>query len=459
MNRPNSKPTDSLSSQTSSKAGNPQLEGPPSTIRMVGWAVSGLVVALVVALLAAWLMLNPPSKDFTDLTTFLFISGVVSILLGAIGFRLGLGTRLPSLAVTLALVYLVGVAVVAVNVFYTAANMFLSQEHDLPLLVILLVFSAVISLFFAVFLAQSMVSRLRDLLAVSKQVAEGDLSARVSVRVGSGDEIGRLGKEFNAMVAQLQAAQEQHGRLEASRRELIAAVSHDLRTPLASVRAMVEALNDGVVSDTDTVSRYLHTIQSETQHLTALIDDLFELSQIDAGALRLHMEPTSIEDLVSDALESMRAQAQKKKVTLQGNVEGSPPRVPLDAPRMQRVLFNLIQNAIRHTSADGTITLTVRGASDRVELTVADSGEGIPGTDLPHVFDRFYRGEPARTRDRHESGPGAGLGLAIAKGIVEAHGGTISASSQPGEGAIFHVLLPTVSRSAFVFRSLYRSNL
>jgi signal transduction histidine kinase len=424
-----------------SKIQNPKSKIVQSSMRMVGWAVTGLVVALGVAVLLTMVMLSPPSKDLQDLTLFLLVSGGASILLGAIGFRLGLGTRLPSLAITLALVYLVGAAVVGVNVFYTAANMFLSKEHDLPLLTVLLVFSAVISLFFAVFLAQSMVSRLRELLAVSKQVAEGDLTARV--HMSSSDEIGKLGVEFNSMVEQLQVGQEQRARLEASRRDLIAAVSHDLRTPLASMRAMVEALNDGVVTDPQTVSRYLHTIQSETQHLTSLIDDLFELSQIDAGALRLHLEPTSIEDLVSDALESMRAQADKKNVHLQGHVEGAPPRVPLDATRMQRVLYNLIQNAIRHTPNDGTITLTVRGAPDRVELTVADSGEGIPVGDLPHVFDRFYRGERARTRDKHEPGPGAGLGLAIAKGIVEAHGGTIRAASQPGEGAAFYVVLPS----------------
>ena len=109
------------------------------------------------------------------------------------------------------------------------------------------------------------------------------------------------------------------------------------------------------------MQRYLHTIQGETQHLATLIDDLFELSQIDAGALRLHLEPASLGDLVSDALESMRAQAREKNVQLEGQVEGTPPRVPLDAPRMQRVLYNLIQNAIRHTPSDGTITLTVRG--------------------------------------------------------------------------------------------------
>jgi signal transduction histidine kinase len=405
-----------------------------------GWALGGLAVALAVALAYAWVSLSPPAKDLQDLTQFLLISGGISIVLGAIGFRLGLGTRVPSLAVTMAVVYLVGVAVVGVNVIYTSMMMFLNQEHDLPLLMILLLFSAVISLFFAVLLARSMVSRLHELLAMSQQLASGDLRARV--QVSSRDEIGRLGEAFNAMVEQLATSQEQRSRLEASRRDLIAAVSHDLRTPLASMRAMVEALNDGVVSDSDTVSRYLHTIQSETQHLTGLIDDLFELSQIDAGALHLHLEPTSLADLVSDALESMRAQAQQRNVRLAGQVEGDPPRLPLDAPRMQRVLYNLIQNAIRHTPADGTVTLTVREAPGHVELMVADTGEGIPGTDLPYVFDRFYRGERARTRDRRDGGKGAGLGLAIARGIVEAHGGTISAESGGGQGACFRVVLP-----------------
>ena len=382
----------------------------------------------------------PMPKDLQDLMVFLLISGTVSIVLGAVGFLAGLGRRIPSLTISMAVVYLVGAAVVSVNVWYTSYRMFLNQEHDLPLLTILLVFSAVISLFFAFFLSQSMVSRLRELLALSRRVADGDLTARV--QVDSHDEIGRLATEFNAMIEQLDRSHAQRDRLEASRRELIAAVSHDLRTPLASVRAMIEALNDGVVTDPETVSRYLHTIQNETHHLTALIDDLFELSQIDAGALKLHFEPTSLADLVSDALESMAPQAQRKNVHLQGHVEGVPPRVPLDAPRMQRVLYNLITNAIRHTPADGTITLTVRGEPGRVELTVVDTGEGIREGDLPHVFDRFYRGEPARTRDSRTAAPGAGLGLAIAKGIIEAHGGTISAISPPGQGATFRVVLP-----------------
>ncbi|MGA7731093.1 MAG: ATP-binding protein [Chloroflexia bacterium] len=423
------------------------IQNPKSKIQnqtmFLGFAVVGLAVALVVALVAAWLSLNPPAKDLQDLTLFLLVSGSVSVGLGAIGFRLGLGTRVPSLAVSVALVYLVGVAVVGINIIYTSSQMFFSKEHDLPLLTVLLIFSAVISLFFAIFMAHSMVSRLHALLAVARQVADGDLTARVDVN--SRDEIGRLSSEFNDMVKRLGEMQEERARLESSRRELIAAVSHDLRTPLASMRAMIEALNDGVVTDSDTVHRYLHTIQGETQHLATLIDDLFELSQIDAGALKLHLEPTSLADLVSDALESMNAQAEKKKVRLEGHVEGAPPRVPLDAPRMQRVLYNLIQNAIRHTPQDGTITLRVRGAEDQVELMIMDTGEGIPEGDLPHIFDRFYRGERARTRERQDGGPGAGLGLAIARGIVEAHGGSIHASSMPGQGAAFHVVLPAMA--------------
>lgn len=410
----------------------------PGMLKIVGGALAGLVAATAVALVYAVLRLGPPTKDLQDLTGFLMISGGISVVLGAAGFRLGLGTRIPSLALTMALVYLVGVAVVAINVFYTAFKMFLSA-HDFGLLTILLVFSAVISLFFAFFLSQSMVSRLRELLFVAGRVAEGDLTARVAA--GSRDEIGKLSLEFNRMVEQLEWAREERGRLEASRRGLIAAVSHDLRTPLASMRAMIEAINDGVVSEPETVSRYLNTIQNETQHLSTLIDDLFELSQIDAGVLKLHIEPTSLEDLVSDALESMKAQAQRKNVKLQGEVHGALPRLPLDAPRMQRVLYNLVQNAIRHTPSDGTVTILVAEGGNGVQLTVADTGEGILESDLPHVFDRFYRGEAARTRGSG-AGSGAGLGLAIAKGIVEAHGGTISVDSGPGQGAVFHVLLP-----------------
>src|SRR5437868_910881 len=170
------------------------IRNPKSTIWVVGLALAGLLVALGVALLCAWVALGPPPQDLQDLTRFLLVSGGLSVLLGTLGFRLGLGTVIPSLGITIALVYLVGVVIVSLNVIYTATNMFLSREHDLPLLTVLLIFSAVISLFFAILMAQSMVSRLRALLAVARRVAEGDMSVRVAV--SSNDEIGRLAREL-----------------------------------------------------------------------------------------------------------------------------------------------------------------------------------------------------------------------------------------------------------------------
>jgi signal transduction histidine kinase len=418
----------------------------PSFARVAVLAVIGLGVALVAAVVAAaqifGMPLFPMPKDLFDLSIFLLISGTASVLLGAIGFRLGLGTRIPSLTITMAIVYLVGAAVVGVNVTYASVQMFLNKEHDLPLLMILLLFAAIISLFFALFLSESIVSRLQTLLGMARRVGAGDLE--VQLPVTSRDEIGQLCAEFNSMVAQLRASKQEAERLEGARRELIAAVSHDLRTPLASIRAMIEAIDDGVVTDPETVTRYLRTIGNETRHLTALIDDLFELSQIDAGALKLRIAPASIEDLVSDALESMAPQAQVKGVHLAGEIKDAPRQVKIDAPRMQRVLHNLIQNAIRHTPKEGTVSLTVSRADDGVEMVVADTGEGIPTADLPYVFDRFYRGERARTRDRdgEAASPGAGLGLAIAKGIVEAHGGSIRAASTQGKGSAFRITLP-----------------
>src|SRR5215210_2383727 len=191
--------TDSVQGNTNASRGRHPTAVSRSVLRVAGWTLGSLLVALAGALVYAALMLNPPAKDLQDLTRLLLISGGISVLLGAIGFRIGLGTRIPSLVITMSLVYLVGAAVVAVNVLYTAINMFLSP-HDFGLLTILLVFSAVISLFFAFFLSQSMVSRLRNLLDVAHRVAAGDLTARVPAT--SSDEIGQLAAEFNSMVAQ-----------------------------------------------------------------------------------------------------------------------------------------------------------------------------------------------------------------------------------------------------------------
>lgn len=160
-------------------------------------------------------------------------------------------------------------------------------------------------------------------------------------------------------------------------------MSHDLRTPLASIRAMIDSINDGVVTDQETIRRYLRTTQSEGEKLSQLITDLFELSQLDSGVLELHMEEASLQDLLSDTLESMTPQAAARGVQLRGAIEGELPRLVMDSRRVQRVLYNLVQNSIRYTPQDGTIYIRARDADSEVQVEVSDTGEGIPEKNCP----------------------------------------------------------------------------
>ena len=224
----------------------------------------------------------------------------------------------------------------------------------------------------------------------------------------------------------------------APRRDLIAWVSHDLQTPLTSMRAILEALSDGVVEDPETVKRYLNTAQRDVRSLSALIDDLFQMAQLDAGGFPLHRDEASLGDLVSDTLESFTELAKQSAITLEGNVESDVDPVNMDTQAIGRVLNNLIGNALRHTVNRGRVSVWVRRSTQGVEVTVSDTGEGIRAEDIPYVFDRFYRGEKSRNR----SLGGAGLGLAIARGIVQAHGGDIQVESNLGKGTQFTFYIP-----------------
>jgi signal transduction histidine kinase len=241
------------------------------------------------------------------------------------------------------------------------------------------------------------------------------------------------------MAHQLQAADQKQRQLESMRRDLIAWVSHDLQTPLASVRAVLEALSDGVVDEPEMVKRYLLTAQRDVMSLSALIDDLFQMSQLDAGGFPLHRAPSSLNDLVSDTLESFSQLAKQQEITLEGQVESDVDPVLMDTQSIGRVLNNLVSNALQHTPANGRVSVWVRRAPSGVHVTVSDTGEGIRAQDIPHIFERFYRGDASRSRHQ---GTGAGLGLAIARGIVQAHGGTIEVQSEPGKGTQFTFHLP-----------------
>jgi signal transduction histidine kinase len=243
-------------------------------------------------------------------------------------------------------------------------------------------------------------------------------------------------------------ARERERRVEAGRRELVAWVSHDLRTPLAGLRAMAEALEDGVVSDETTVAEYHRRIRDETDRMAALVDDLFELSRINAGALRLTLHSVSLGDVVSDAVESASAVAAARGVRLVACAGVPWPMVLGSEPELSRVIANLLRNAIRHTPSDGTIEVS-GGASPDGRLgwvAVRDACGGIPEVDLPRVFDVAYRGSAARTPAvRSGAGDaaagGGGLGLAIVRGLVEAHRGQVTVSNVDG-GCRFEVLLP-----------------
>ena len=230
-----------------------------------------------------------------------------------------------------------------------------------------------------------------------------------------------LAVTFNQMAEQLQAADQKQRELESLRRDLIAWVGHDLQTPLTSMRAILEALSDGVVDEPEMVKRYLNTAQRDVCSLSALIDDLFQMSQLDAGGFPLHRAPASLNDLVSDTLESFSQLAKQQSITLEGQVESDVDPVFMDTQAIGRVFNNLISNALRHTPPEGRVSVWVRRTGPGVEVTVSDTGEGIRAEDIPHIFERFYRGEKSRNRGTG----GAGWGLPLRAALC-AHMGAIS---------------------------------
>lgn len=279
-------------------------------------------------------------------------------------------------------------------------------------------------------------------------VSSHDLAALTVVIVGAGTA-GVLGAltladELAAARARVEAATARERAVERSRRELVAWVSHDLRTPLAGIRAMVEALSDGVVADPAAVATYHGRLVGETERLARLIDDLFELSRIDADAVQLTLERVSLGELVSEAIASATVVAEAKGVRLAGSAPEPAPEVAASSHELNRVVRNLLDNAIRHTPPGGRILVEVGAGEGEAHLSVLDSCGGIPLDDLDRVFDVAYRGDAARSPDPAgdpAAGAGAGLGLAIADGLVRAHDGQISVCNE-GDGCRFTVRLP-----------------
>jgi signal transduction histidine kinase len=304
----------------------------------------------------------------------------------------------------------------AVAVVLFVVLMFVSA-HDAFFLVVLCAYAALVGILCAAALGRGALADLDAVRATLHAVADGRRDVRTGV--SGGGEVAALATEVDAMVARLAGEED-------ARRALVAAVSHDLRTPITALRLLAEAVDDGVVDDR-TSREYAARMNLHVQALGALIDDLFELTRLEAGELRWSMEQVALDDLVGEAVEAMRPAADASRVAMRAVLDADNPLATGDAARLQRVLFNLIQNAIRHTPPDGTVTVrTTRRAGD-VEIEIRDTGDGIPEPERERVFDAFHRLDPARSHD------GAGLGLAISRAIVEAHGGRIwIADSSPG---------------------------
>jgi len=302
----------------------------------------------------------------------------------------------------------IGALLAATAVF--VVRMFVS-DHDAFFTAILAVYAGALGWWASAMLARGVLRDVESLRAGLQAVGDG--ARDVAFETRGRDELADLAASARAMEAQLAAE-------ERARRELVAAVSHDLRTPVTNLRLLTDAIEDGVMPAAELTRLGVHVRQ-----LAALIDDLFELSRLEAREIRWTVESVDLGELVSETVEAMRPQAQASAVDVRAELDADVGPARANPEQLQRVLFNLIQNAVRHTPADGSIVVRAEPAGDEVEIEVADNGTGIPAADRERVFQAFVRGDDARTSE------GAGLGLAIARAIVEAHGGRIWLEDAP----------------------------
>ena len=286
------------------------------------------------------------------------------------------------------------------------------------------------ALILAILLARSIVRPIEQLTSATRGIAGGDLNQRVVI--GSSHEIGSLARAFNSMADGRQ-------RLEGLRRNLVNDVAHELRTPLANLQGYLEVLRDGLTTPTPEILAVLH---EESLLLNGLVADLQELALAEAGQLPLMREPVELHEPILNALDAIRPQADSRELTLDARLPEQLPEALVDASRLGQILRNLLRNAVTHTPPGGLINVHASADTRAVTIAVQDTGHGIEPEHLPHIFDRFYRADPARARDTG----GSGLGLAVVKNLVEAHGGTISVSSIVNRGTTFTFTLPIASK-------------
>ncbi len=398
------------------------------------------VLAIASGLGLTLLLLSPSSSDAIELGAYLGLSALISFIAVEALIRSGVLASRMRLKHKITLAAGIGAGLAFLNAFAMSALMFVNTVHDLPMLLAILVFAAVIAGYAAVRMSSTISGSMSILADRARRLSEGDLSVRMPSTQGDPD-LTEVVAAFNEMAESLEETAEKKEQVEQSRRELSAAISHDLRTPISSARVMLEAIRDGVTNGDEERDEYLDRVLTQVKSLGSMVDDLFDLSLLDAGELRLDLHVTQVDELVDEALFSMQSAATGKGLTLSANVDQALGEAMMDSRQVRRVLLNLVQNAIRHTPPDGTVTIAANRVDDRVEFEVRDTGEGFDPADSVRIWARFFRSDPARSRVDGESAQ-SGLGLAIARGIVELHGGTISAHSLPERGATFRFWIP-----------------
>ena len=356
-----------------------------------------------------------------------------------VAILLVLGTLAVGVAVAFALrllptvrLQLVGLALLAVVLplgGVLASGWVMFHMHDDAKILAVSSAAALSAVVVALLLARWILRPLDTLRTASARFASGDLAARAPEQ--GPEELAGMGAEFNSMAESIE-------RLFEARRELVAWASHDLRTPLASMRAMLEAIDDGLAEPAE----YLPALHDRVAVLSSLVDDLFELARIDAGVLTLHVEAARIDGVVDSCVRSFQVEARAKGVSLETRIEAPPPEVDCAPEKVERVLYNLLTNALRHTPADGSIAVVVQPNGGTVTVAVEDTGDGVDEETAERMFERFWRGESSRTT------AGSGLGLAIARGLVEAQGGRIWTERRPEGGARVAFTLPVAARGA-----------
>lgn len=368
--------------------------------------LAALVVALVLLITEA--TMQPTAADRALLYGIFAGAAVLTLI---VGWRLpALTRRFRTLRTTLQVVGLAAVVVAAAAVSVSAITMFLST-HDLRLVLVALLLGVGLGVALALTVTRPLAADLAELAATAGKVGSGDLTARPSI--DRADEVGDVARAMDSMIDELEAAHRFREKTEADRREFLAAIGHDLRTPLTSMRAAVEAIQDGLAPDPE---RYLRSIAKDLESLSVLIDDLFELARLEAGEQPTDQTEVDLAVVASDIAHSMAPLTEPRAISIEvrGNAVAS-----ASESGMIRLIRNLVDNAVGHSPSGGSVSVDIEARSSSVEVTVRDEGPGFPPGFRDVAFQSFTRADPARRRG------GVGLGLAIARAIVEAHSGTI----------------------------------